>query len=301
VPFDLRRPPSGRGAPAYLDSLDAAAARMARRRLAVAAGRAVLWTVLAFVALRGVTDLLGNEDVPARVVAAGAAPAWPDDEAQAFALRFARAYLSRSRRYPGVERQTVAAMAAPELRDALTVSVPSRVRPQAVPEVSVARVVGLDRDRALVTVACTVLGRSISTRYLAVPVARDAAGGLIVFDLPSFTSPPRPANAPRLAQREPLEGSEADAVNALVRRFLAAYLAGDREQLPFVMARDAVPPAPLGERYQLVDLERVQRLDHARVTAVARVRESESRAVYTLRYRLRLKRTDRWLVLGVEG
>ena len=67
------------------------------------------------------------------------------------------------------------------------------------------------------------------------------------------------------------------------------------------MARDAVLPAPLGVRYRLVDLERVERLDHGRVTAVARVREIESRVVYTLRYRLRLKRTDRWLVLGVEG
>ena len=58
---------------------------------------------------------------------------------------------------------------------------------------------------------------------------------------------------------------------------------------------------PLGVRYRLVDLERVERLDHGRVTAVARVREIESRVVYTLRYRLRLKRTDRWLALGVEG
>ena len=175
---------------------------MARRRLVVAAGRAVLWTVLAFIALRGVTDLLGNQDVPAsaRTAAAGTAPAWPDGEAQTFALRFARSYLTRSRRYPEAERQAIVAMAAPELRDALAVSAPRRVRPQAVPEVSVARMVGLEHDRALVTVACTVLGQSVSTRYLAVPVARDATGGLTVVDLPSFTSPPRPANAPRSAQ-----------------------------------------------------------------------------------------------------
>ena len=48
----------------------------------------------------------------------------------------------------------------------------------------------LDEGRALVTVAATVVGGSASTRYLTVPVARDARGGLVVYDLPSFSAPP---------------------------------------------------------------------------------------------------------------
>ena len=304
MPLDVRRPPSFRGVPKNLRArFDAAASRTARRRLFVTAGRAVLWTVLAFVALRGVTSIVGDQDAPASTHAGapGAANNWPDDEARAFALRFARAYLTRSRRYPESGQRTVAAMTAPTLRDTLAVSMPRGSQPQAVAEASVARVVDLGRARSLVTVACVVLGRSSSTRYLAVPVARDRSGALIVFDLPSFTSPPRSAGDVREPQGELLDGADAIAVEPLVRRFLTAYLAGDTEQLPFVMAPGAVPPAPLGQEYQLVELDRVERLDRERVTAVVRVREAGSRAVYALRYRLRLARADRWLVRGVEG
>jgi hypothetical protein len=46
----------------------------------------------------------------------------------------------------------------------------------------------------------------VSTRYLTVPVARDAEGGLVVSDLPSFAPPPRLGrdSAPGL---EPLTGA----------------------------------------------------------------------------------------------
>ena len=41
--------------------------------------------------------------------------------------------------------------------------------------------------QALVTVAATASSTGATrTRYLVVPVARDAGGGLVVFDLPSF-------------------------------------------------------------------------------------------------------------------
>jgi Conjugative transposon protein TcpC len=303
VPFDLRRPSSRRGDTSLHARLDLAASRLARRRLCVAAGRAVLWTVLAFVALHGIRDILDEGGAPARAGASvSSGPVgWPDDEARAFAVRFARAYLTRSRRYPGSERQAVAAMTAPELRDALAVSVPRRARAQAVAQASVARVARLDANRALVTVACVVLGRSVSTRYLAVPVARDRSGALVVFDLPSFTSPPATAARASAVKAEPLEGADAGSVEALVQRFLTAYLAGQREQLPFFMVPGVAPPAPLGQTYRLLELERVEHLDRGRVAAVVRVRAGDSSPVYALRYRLRLAHRDRWLVQTVEG
>ena len=295
MPFDLRRPSSRRGDASLHTRLDLAASRLARRRLVVAAARAALWTVLAFVALRGIGDILGETGAPSAAGAgvSGAATGWPDDEARAFAVRFARAYLTRSRRYPGSERQTVAAMTAPELRETLALSVPARARPQAVAQASIARVAQLDTGRALVTVACVVLGRSVSTRYLAVPVARDRSGALVVFDLPSFTSPPATAARVSAATAEPLEGADADSVEVLVQRFLTAYLAGQREQLPFFMVPGVAPPAPLGQTYRLLEFERVERLDRGRVAAVVRVRERRSSAVYALRYRLRLAHRER--------
>jgi len=303
VPLNLRHPSSRRGDTSLHARLDLAASRLARRRLGVAAARAVLWTVLAFVAFRGVGDVLGDRGAaaPARAGVSGLVAEWPDDEARAFAVRFARAYLTRSRRYPGSERQTVAAMTSPDVRDQLVGSLPRGARAQAVAEASVARVARLDPGRALVTVACVVLGGSVSTRYLAVPVARDRAGALVVFDPPSFTSPPAIAARVRGVQTDPLDGSDVDAINVLVQRFLTAYLSGQQEQLPFLMAPGAAVPAPLGARYRVVELENVKRLDRRQVAAVVRVREQGSPAIYVLRYRLRLAQRDRWLVQGVEG
>src|SRR5438552_11375323 len=48
---------------------------------------------------------------------------------------------------------------------------------QVVQSAVVARVAGVDDRRALVTVAATVASRGVATRYLTVPVARDARDG----------------------------------------------------------------------------------------------------------------------------
>ena len=62
------------------------------------AGRAVLWCLVAVLLLRGAGDVLATPaPEPVRVVQRAAA-AWPDDQARAFAVGFARAYLSYSPR-----------------------------------------------------------------------------------------------------------------------------------------------------------------------------------------------------------
>ena len=85
------------------------------------------------------------------------------------------------------------AFVAPELGDSI---VPTFTKgdgdPIAVQDAVVADVELLDERRALVTVAATVSSDTgMRTRFVVVPVARDAGGGLVVFDLPSFAAPCR--------------------------------------------------------------------------------------------------------------
>jgi Conjugative transposon protein TcpC len=297
VPLKLRRPPSRSSSAQHADSNEPLFNR--HRRLWVPAARAVVWTTLAFVMIRGIGDVLADDRAP---VPSGsgrkAAAAWPDDEARAFAIRFARAYLTPSRRYPAYQTQTLTAMAAPELRDDL-VDVATDSGWQAVDQATVARVTPLSADRALITVACLVLGKTVSTRLLTVPVERDARGDLVVFDQPSFTSPPRRGESSGV-DGEPLTGEDNEAIEGLLRRFLKVYLAGDEEQLPYFLTPGATL-APLGHAYELLDVAQIARLDRSRVAATVRARDGETGAVYTLRYRVALARGDRWLVQAVDG
>ena len=58
------------------------------------------------------------------------------------------------------------------------------------------------------------------------PVARDADGGLVVSDLPSFAAPPAQGELPP-ASLEPLSGAERAEIEDVLDRFFAAFLAGD--------------------------------------------------------------------------
>src|SRR4051794_30595617 len=83
-------------------------------------GRAVLWLLVVVLLLRGVASVLEPRK-PAAVVNAArpAVPAWPDDDARAFAADFARAYLSYSPKEPDVSARAIQAFAAPELANTI--------------------------------------------------------------------------------------------------------------------------------------------------------------------------------------
>jgi hypothetical protein len=84
----------------------------------------------------------------------------------------------------------------------------------------------VDGSHALVTVAAATVWRGgAATRFLTVPVARDVRGGLAVYDLPSFASPPARGQA-RAPSREPLPAVEAGQVEGVLVRFFRGYLAG---------------------------------------------------------------------------
>jgi hypothetical protein len=167
--------------------------------------------------------------------------------------------------------------------------------------VAVARTPTLDARHALITVAATLAGSP--TRYLTVPVARDAAGGLVVPDLPSVAAAPGRASVEHAAT-DPLPGSERAAIEPVVSRFPRAYLAGDASGLEYLVPAGVRVAAP-ALRYELVDVASLSLAAPAagreRVVLVAvRARDRRGGAVFSLLYRLRLVKRDGWYVVPVN-
>ena len=182
-------------------------------------GRGLLWLLAIVLLARGLASLLATDGAASPTVVkplAHTTAAWPDEEARAFAADFARAYLTAPE--PPLERYVT-----PDLAPSIAADFDDAHSRQDVGAVSVARVAPLGPSQALITVAAAV---GSDTRYLAVPVARDAGGGLVVPDLPSLVGPPARAvvEAP---SHDPIDSSERPAIEDVLKRFLTAYLAGD--------------------------------------------------------------------------
>ena len=103
-----------------------------------------------------------------------------------------------------------------------------------------------------------------------------------------------------------LQGDEAPAIVALLRRFLPAYLAGQPiSALSYFLAPRAQVVA-LGaglEVEEVEDFAQVGDRQGSRRTALAtlRVRDPETNAVLLQRYRVELVRRDRWYVRSIDG
>jgi hypothetical protein len=266
-------------------------------------GRALLWLLVLVLLLRGLASVLEPRDAAPVVHASRPASApWPDDDARAFAADFARAYLSYSPTRPDASSKAVQAFASPELADSIAPEYDGRAPAQMVAAVMVARTVALDARHALITVAATIDGAE-AARYLTVSVARDAAGGLVVSDLPSFAAAPGRASLEQSAT-EPVPVAERAAIEPVVSRFLRAYLAGDASGLEYLVPAGVRIAAPaLG--YELVDVTSLSLAAPApgreRVVLVAvRARDGQGGRVFSLLYRLRLVRLDRWYVAAVN-
>jgi hypothetical protein len=273
-------------------------------------GRLVLWAAVGLVLVRGVGDVLGAQRPPgaARVQRAAERVPWPDDAARALAVEFASVYLTHgpTEDLDGYARR-LSELASPALAHELAPRPDERAPSQAARAAIVERTVAVDRRHALVTVAVTTeTARGLGTRRVTVPVARDGAGGVVVYDLPSFApAPARPSAAP--TEGEPLLGSERAAIADVLVRFLRVYLAGDTRGLEYLV----VPPgtriaAAAGGSLELLELgsiaatgptARGERVVLAKLLA----RDPKSRATYALRYRVRLVRRDRWYVAEVNG
>lgn len=268
------------------------------------AGRVVLWFVVALLLVRGAGDVLaGEEPAPPPAGARATAVSWPDDEARAFAVDFARAYLSYSPRHPDRYARGVRPFVSADVAGSIVPRFARLRSRQVVQSAVVARTAASGDGRALVTVAATVVARTVSTRYLTVPVARDAGGGLVVDDLPSFSAPPARGRVSSL-ELEPLAGSDGAEVQDVLARFFRAFLAGRSADLEYFVPA-GVRVGALAQRYELVAVDSVEQIGSGAgrtrsVLALVRARDVQSRAVYPLRYRVRLVRRDRWYVAAVN-
>ena len=266
-------------------------------------GRALLWLLVLVLLLRGLASVLEPRD-PAPVVSSSrpASAAWPDDDARAFATDFARAYLSYSPTRPDASARAVQAFASSELADSIAPEYDEKAPAQSVAGVTVARTATLDERHALITVAASIDGTE-TTRYLTVPVARDAAGDLVVSYLPSFAAAPGRASLEQTAT-EALPVAERAAIEPVVSRFLRAYLAGDASGLEYLVPAGVRIAAPALE-YELADVTSLSLAaspsGRERVVLVeVRARDGQGGRVFSLLYRLRLVERDRWYVAAVN-
>ncbi|MDQ3767911.1 MAG: conjugal transfer protein [Actinomycetota bacterium] len=277
-----------------------------------AIGRVVLWAVVGLLLIRGAADILGGPGAPQ---AAGppqgqqGAESWPGSEARAFAADFARAYLTFDPQRPEFHERATASFLAGDLREGAALDLPQDPEDgeiQTVAQTNVARAAALDGRRALITVAATVTSTTVTTRYLTVPVARDQAGGLVVYDYPSFSAPPRQARVDAPAT-ERLTGRDAQEIQDVLGRFFEAYFAGQDDDLTFFLPA-GVRLEALGERYELDELVSVayapdSAQEGARRTVLATMRatDPETETQYLLRYRVGLVADDRWYVASINS
>ncbi|UJA21640.1 hypothetical protein HJD18_16385 [Thermoleophilia bacterium SCSIO 60948] len=161
----------------------------------------------------------------------------------------------------------------------------------------------ISAQRSVITIACLLPGAGV--RYVAVPVGRDSEGGLAAYDLPSLVAGPPPGHV-EVDAIAPLTGSDAAEIDRLVRRFLAAYIAGaPGEDLAFFVS----PGAKVGSLAPGLELVRVDAVDalpaeepsRRSVFVAVGVRDSASGAVYPARYRLELVQRERWYVESIRG
>src|SRR4051812_40262104 len=264
-------------------------------------GRALLWAALAVVLGRGLTATLATRQTAELPRAVSAGPGWPDDAARAFAAEFATAYLQQPPAgAAGPAGSALAELVAPELVDQLTLRRDPKGHPVVVRSVIPEAVTRLDGRHALVTVAAVLDGAPVRALRLSVPVARDARGGLVVYDLPSLAPAPEPArDAPPVG--DPLtDGGERAAITDVLTRFLRAYLAGDRAGLSYLVPAGTHVGAVAGG-FELLAVRSITAVGSVsggvrRVLVTVDVRDRVSRAVMALRYRVRLVRRDRWYV-----
>jgi hypothetical protein len=260
-----------------------------------------LWLLVLVLLARGVASVAEPRNrAPVAGAPTPAVPSWPDDGVRAFAADFARAYLTYSPKDPEATATAIRAFVGPELANSVVPEYSEDAMRRAVGSVSVARVARIDDTHALVTVAAAATG---GTQYLAVPVARDARGGLVVSDLPSLAAPPALASVPA-SSTESLPASERGPIEDVVSRFLKAYLGGDRGELSFYVPA-GVRIGALAEKHELVDVTSLALMAPAQgrvreLLATVRARDAATGATYGLRYRLELVREDRWLVAAVN-
>ena len=255
-------------------------------------GRIALWALIALLLFRGLEGVLS--DPASRMSPALAGPnAHPlDEESSAFAVRFARAYIADSSLH-SLDSYFAGGTALP---------VGAAASGQGVAQAEVAQTRRLGGGRAIVTIACELLGGRVL--YLAVPIVRDSAGEVAALGAPSLVAAPETAGL-EAERTQPLSGADAGAIGELADRFLAAYVStSEPADLSYYVASGA-NVTPLGG-LRLVGTPSVRESQDEggpgrTVIASVHARDEASGVTYVLSYRLELVKRERWYVSAVEG
>ncbi len=227
-----------------------------------------------------------SQPLPAQAKSSGI-----DEASSAFAVRFARAFLAD----PSAQSLDNYLAAGESLPAGGAVSGPS------VAQAEIARTLPLGGGKAVVTVACELLGGRVL--YLAVPIVRNSAGEVAALGAPSLVAGPETAKV-EAERPQPLSGAEAGAIGELVDKFLAAYVSVTKpaDLSYYVAPNESVNP--LGG-LQLVGTPNVTQLHASDTTrtviASVHVHDEANGVTYPLSYRLELVKRERWYVSAVEG
>ena len=267
------------------------------RSLARTIGRGAVWVTLGLLLVRGVGSVLAPS-------AAAPAPApverpTAEEASDAFAIRFARAYLSD----PSAEAL------APFLAEGARVGtgLPPKLKTAGVAQAEVSGTENLGGGEAVLTVACEL--RDSRTLYLAVPIARSEAGEVAALGAPWIVAGPGGAAGVESERPRPLAGSDGPEIESLVSKFLPTYLASaDAGDLSYFLLPGEVVQ-PLAGQVAVKALAKVTQLGdnegpHRTILAAVRVSDPAGGATYPLVYRLSVERTGhdhRWYVTAVEG
>lgn len=280
------------------------------RRPLVLAGRLLLWAAIVVLAIRGavgvVVELTGEAGTAGTPVDGGAATeetTFPVDAATAFAARFAQDYLTYAAESGRAERAERLAAYVPTGADrdlGWDGKGDQSVRTVLPVETRV-----VDEDRVVVTVAAQVAANR--WLHLAVLVAADAAGGLLVAEPPALVAGPPPADVPSASWGPDGRGSGdvalADELTPVLESFFEAYAEGRPDALAYYLAvgRDLDGLGGLVELDELVSVW-IQPGGAVRdAVATVRWRDQPAGGALTQRYTLRLVDVaGRWYVDALD-
>lgn len=263
------------------------------RSLLRAVGRVALWATVALLLVRGLVSAVAGSPEGEPTVHRSASGA--EDTVDAAAVRFARTYLEDPS--PQALQPFLAAGAR------IGAGRPPSASGAEIAQAEVVRSSEVGDGRVIVTVACEL--RDSRTLYLAVPIVRFGAGEVAVLGAPSIVAVPAVAGADP-ERPQPIAGPDAGAIEALLAKFLPAYLsAGEESDLSYYLAPGA-GVIPLGGAYELLGASGLSQLGSGEgavrtVIAATQVRDPASGGSYPLAYRLQLVKRGRWYVQSVQG
>ncbi|MET8703658.1 conjugal transfer protein [Kitasatospora sp. NPDC004723] len=273
-------------------------------------GRVTLWAVVVLAAVTGVRSWIvpPKAPPPAAPAPTQSAPAYPAEEAQALAARFARAYLGWDETTP---QQRVAAL-APLLPTGTDPSLGwnGKGRQEVVDVQAGAVTVGAQgqarvRVEALIrSAAAAAPATAPQWVALEVPVAVASSGRMAVTGEPGLVGlPSQGPSLPRLTTAE-VDSALSTESRPAVEAFFKAYAGGTVATAAAPGA--AIPPLPDGVEFSSVAAWSVDRGDGSDRTGTARISWTLGAATVEQTYRVRLTRVTSaaaatWQVAAVYG